>query len=141
MFTQREIVDALKSQLSALKEHLRAQDEAIKRQGTLQSAMDQSRNDHAAAMERMVVEFAKVTAETDALRAQLAQANLEVAALRTKVGAPLVAFRLQPTAHSLTRLKISSGRIGQEDTGNPGCLGAFSRSRAFKSACECPFSV
>jgi len=84
--SQREVVDALKSQLVALREHVRAQDESIRRQGTLQSAMDQSRSDHAAAMERMVVEFNAVTKDTDALRARLTQSELEVAALRTKVG-------------------------------------------------------
>jgi len=83
--SQREIVDALKSQLAALREHVRAQDESIRRQGTLQLAMDQSRSDHAAAMERMVEEFNAVTKDTDALRARLAQSELEITALRTKV--------------------------------------------------------
>jgi len=38
---QREISEALNSQLVALRAHVKQQDEALKRQGTMQSVLDQ----------------------------------------------------------------------------------------------------
>jgi len=49
------------------------------------NAKKNSRHDHAAALEKVMQEYAQVVKDFDATRAQLSQAQLEVSALRTKV--------------------------------------------------------